>query len=757
MSEKGDTSEYNDIDTIVRMRIIVPVQVYMKDIPPERIEETIWHAYIYARDAHEWQLRKSGDPYIIHPVLATEVLLDLKPDLVSIQACLLHDVVEDTVRTLKEIEKAFGKDVAHICEWLTKLSHIKYRWEERTIWSLRKMLLAMVDDLRVILVKLADRLHNMQTLEHHQDTKKRDRIALETLNIYAPIADRLGIFKMKELLENECFRILYPHEYEKITNELLALREEQDFFINTARHLIETIIPPEIHVSMISHRVKSPYSIFRKLQRKDYSYQNVADLYDLFAIRIVTDTVPHCYETLGIIHNAWSPIPKRFKDYIALPKENGYQSLHTTVIGIFPELRTQPTEIQIRTEEMHLHAELWVAAHFEYSEKGKSTPSNESYWVTTIQSIIKSMDEWGSFMNEMKMNVFSDQIFVFTPTWDVITLPRGSTPIDFAYAIHSEVGNHTSIAKIDGRVVPLDYELHSGESVNIVTDTNKKPSLSWLSFVKTARAKEVIRQVTNRDQRDMIIERWRTILGQYLERNYNAELDKDLTLLKNIGWHELDTKQREDILVQLGNLSRKPSSVMNELHSDILKKLNGGVRIDLSKPKKIRKKKVLWDDTANALYPIIGWEVWLPYKLAKCCLPTEKDRIVASVGIGTITLHRADCINMSKVELDRRIPARWSNMRERGTLVTFELYLREKFGIIHTLLDIFYRMKLNIERIEQVHENDRYDHEDEMIKLIFELSSTEEDYYLFERIRERIELILPEYESSRLIEISWNT
>lgn len=286
------------------------------------------------------------------------------------------------------------------------------------------MLLAMVDDLRVILVKLADRLHNMQTLDHHPDAKKRERIALETLNVYAPIADRLGIFKMKESLENECFRILYPSDYERITSELLGLREEQDFFITTARHLIETIIPPEIHISMISHRVKSPYSIYRKLQRKDYSYQNVADLYDLFAIRIVTDTVPHCYETLGIIHNAWSPIPKRFKDYIALPKENGYQSLHTTVIGIFPELRTQPTEIQIRTDAMHLHAELGVAAHFEYSEKGESTTSNESYWVTTIQNILKNMDEGGSFMNEMKMNVFSDQIFVFTPTGDVITLPR---------------------------------------------------------------------------------------------------------------------------------------------------------------------------------------------------------------------------------------------------------------------------------------------------------------------------------------------
>ncbi len=282
----------------------------------------------------------------------------------------------------------------------------------------------MVQDLRVIIVKLADRMHNMRTLDFHPDPKKRERIALETLNIYAPIADRLGLFRMKIMLETECFRILHPEDYTRIMKELEDMREEQEFFLEKANAVIRKVIPKNIPIIEISYRIKAPYSIYRKLLRKEYSYTTPRDLYDLFAIRIITQTIPQCYEVLGILHNVFIPMPKRFKDYIALPKENRYQSLHTTVVGLFPEVRSQPTEIQIRTPEMHLQAEIGIAAHFEYSESGSSKNSKDSYWVQTIKEIVNHGLDGGDFMKEMHMNVFSDQIFVFTPKGDIITLPK---------------------------------------------------------------------------------------------------------------------------------------------------------------------------------------------------------------------------------------------------------------------------------------------------------------------------------------------
>lgn len=369
------------------------------------------------------------------------------------------------------------------------------------------MFIAMVDDLRVIIVKLADRLHNMQTLDFHPDPKKRERIALETLNIYAPIADRLGIFGFKEALETECFRILHPKEYEDILRQLSQLSHEQEFFLSQVYSTIRDVIDTSIPVLDISYRIKSPYSIYKKLQRKGVEYDNARDLYDLFAVRVITDNVRHCYEILGILHNMFVPMPKRFKDYIALPKENGYQSLHTTVVGLFPKIRSQPTEIQIRTAEMHQQAEVGVAAHFSYSETGKSKASKDSYWVETIKKIVDENKQGADFMRDMKVNIFSDQIFVFTPHGDVITLPRGATPIDFAYSIHSDIGNTLSLAKVNGKVVPLDYQLHSGESVNIVTDKNKRPRPIWLSFVVTSKAKEHIRHFINREEREFFIDK----------------------------------------------------------------------------------------------------------------------------------------------------------------------------------------------------------------------------------------------------------
>jgi len=324
--------DYAPIDAEVRRIISVAKSYIPASISRERIEKDIWDTYMYARLAHTGQFRHSGEPYITHPIAATAELLNIKADLISLQACLLHDVAEDTHKTIDDLRADFGDEIAHIAAGMEKLSKLKYRGEERSVQSLRKMFVAVSEDVRVILVKLADRTHNMKTLQHHPNPEKRERIALETLNIYAPIADRLGINYFKEVLETECFKVLYPQDYEDLQKELQSFSDEQELFRNNIKDVIRSVVPEPIKLLEVSYRIKSPYSIYKKLNRKEDSYQSVRDLYDLFALRIITDSVHHCYEILGEIHTKFKPIPGRFKDYIAIPKENGYQSLHTAVL-----------------------------------------------------------------------------------------------------------------------------------------------------------------------------------------------------------------------------------------------------------------------------------------------------------------------------------------------------------------------------------------------------------------------------------------
>ncbi len=734
--------DYSRTDAIAH-ELIESVAGYMH-IDHAKIESTIWDTYIFAREAHHGQMRKSGDPYIIHPLLACKLLLHLKPDLVTLQSCILHDVIEDTDKTKEDIARAFWDEVALICEWLSKLSAIKYRGEERSIESLRKMFIAMVEDLRVIIVKLADRLHNMQTLDFHPDPKKRERIALETLNIYAPIADRLGIFHMKEMLETECFRILHPTEYASITKELEELREEQEFFLAKAKTVIREMIPDSVPIRDISYRIKAPYSIYKKLSRKEYSYTHPRDLYDLFAIRIITDTIPRCYEILGVLHNVFVPMPKRFKDYIALPKENGYQSLHTTVVWLFPEVRSQPTEIQIRTPDMHIQAEIWVAAHFEYSEKGTSSKSQDSYWVKTIKGIVENAIEGKEFMSQMSVNVFSDQIFVFTPKGDIITLPKGSTPVDFAYAIHSKLGNELTIAKVNGQVVPLDYTLTNGESIQIVTDIHRKPNPIWLSFVKTAKAKEHIRQFINREERGFFIEKWRFILNAYLEKNYGKWLDKDLFLLKNLDGRILDSKRKEDVLVQIGNLSRKPWSVIKAIHDDVIHELFGvEKKVEKEDIQAREKRSKQW--STEEVTVIIGKERNIPYKFAHCCDPTPPDKIIGYIGNGIITIHRFDCENIERIQLDRRMSAHWSNVNTSGVTLEVECIFHDRLGLLRQITDILYKAEINIESLTTEKLSDG------KVSDRFILHTNDEDYYIYDRLVDRFRFAIPEFIEMHLI------
>lgn len=730
--------KFADAERVVS-EIVSIAKGYMGGIPPETVEYEIRRAYAYAREAHGDQVRKSGDPYIIHPVEAARLLTILKPDIVTIQSCFLHDVPEDTDRTVEDLEKVFGKEVAHITSGMEKLSKLKYQGEDRSVGSLRKMFIAMSEDMRVILVKLADRLHNMMTLDFHPNPEKRRRIATETLNVYAPIADRLGIFDFKEALETECFRILYPEDYARIDAELRDLKIGQETFVAKARDLINELLSKEVAPIDVSFRVKSPYSIYKKMVRK--GYESVRDIYDLFALRIITDSIPHCYEILGLIHSAWTPVPNRFKDYIALPKENGYQSLHTTVVGMFQEFRKQPTEIQIRTLDMHRQAEIGVAAHFEYSESGNSRIAKDVYWVSELKEILeKSAD--GELMDEMKITIFDDRIFVFTPKGAVMNLPRGATPVDFAYSIHSDLGNHLMIAKANGKVVPLDYELRNGDRVEIVTDKSRKPSITWLSFVKTTRAKEVIKGYMNREQREEILEKGRSILNSYLHKTFGKTLDKDMTLLKVLDGRELDTKGKEEILIQVGNLSRKPGSVIRAIREA------HGIPYERQPKPEPQKPKFEKKESSDVQEIVIGGERGIPHRIANCCLPKPGDRIVGYTSRFGITIHKVDCGSLRKGAFDRYIPATWSGSPASELRLSVEMVFENRIGVLRKLTDIFYLMKINIVGISMKNESGG-----KIARAYLELHTEEEDYYMYERLVERIRLAIPEFKEATLISL----
>ncbi|MCK9272178.1 RelA/SpoT family protein [Candidatus Gracilibacteria bacterium] len=744
--------DYSNIDLIVE-EIITKAISYMPKVSEEEIRNDITKAYLYSRDAHEGQFRQSGDPYIIHPVKATRELLILNPDIVTIQACLLHDVPEDTTKTVEDIEEVFGAEVAYITSGMEKLSKLKYKGEQRGIASLRKMFIAMSEDIRVIFVKLADRIHNMKTLEFHPNPEKRKRISEETLNIYAPIADRLGIFDFKESLENLCFKNLYPIEFNKIQSELDAIKGEQNIFSKNVKDYIFKIVPDNIPLIDISCRIKSPYSIYKKMKRKGYS--RVEDLHDLFALRIITNSIPNCYEILGELHNKWSPIPKRFKDYIALPKENGYQSLHTTVTGVLRELgsaRTHPTEIQIRTQEMHLKAEIGVAAHFAYSESGKSKIAKDAYWVSEIKNIVdSSLDQEDSeFMSNMKLGIFDDRIFVFSPKGDVINLPKGSTPVDFAYYIHSELGNHIAIAKVNGKVVPLDYELNNGESVEIIVDKKRNPLLTWLSFIKTAKARDFIKSYINKTNREELIERGKFILNTYLQKNFGIGLDKDVTILKNIDGNILDTRGKEDILVQIGNLSRKPGNIISKLlENSNFTALNKLKLIKKEEDNQDNKREITKsrDDITDNI--IIGGQKNIPYKLSSCCEPKKGNKIVGYMTRNGVSIHKLNCPSLKKLSFDRFIQANYEGTEEKQEVsLIVEMIFKNKIGVLKKITDIFFHMGINIEEIHTAKDSDGN------IKITLNLITNNEDYYIFDRLIDKIKLIITdEFIDAKLLEI----
>ncbi len=686
-----------DFDKILERKIemiIRKVSSYMKNLNKDYIKTEILKAYNYSKDAHAWQKRLSWEPYILHPVEATLVLLELKPDIYSLQACLLHDVIEDTPKTEEDIKKEFWEEVAFLCEWLAKLSKIRYHWEERNVWSLRKMFIAMAEDLRVIFVKLSDRLHNMRTLKYHPKPEKRAKIALETLNMYSPIADRLWLFTFKNSLDIECFKILDPESYREIRKQLREIETQKNIFLKSARKKIDELLSWKIENYEIDYRVKSIYSIYRKLKRK--WLKHISELFDIFWIRIMVETESDCYKVLWIIHNNWTPLPARFKDYIALPKPNWYKSLHTSVMWIFEWWRKQPTEIQIKTFQMKEYADIWVAAHFEYKEKW-SVMAQDVDWVKELKDMVDSLQD-SDFVGSLKVDVFKDRIYVFTPKWDYINLPAWSTPIDFAYAVHSDLWDHITLAKVNSFVHPLDKELKNWDVVEVIIDKNKKPNPFSISFVKTLKAKNKIKAYLKKEDKELHRERWKELMNKYLESSGAEKFDKDLTILKNLDGRILNMEERLSLLEQVWNFSLPPSALFKRLVRS--SKTEHELQIEKEKRKNKEIKKEPKKETPKKKDLIIWGELWLDYKLCYCCRRKLTKDIVAHINkTWIITIHKRNCKILDSVNKDRLLSAYIDWEKQKALIFNIKLLVKDNLWVLKKISDLIFSMKINIDSI----------------------------------------------------------
>ncbi len=626
--------------------ILAKVKTYQAD------SGLISAAYELAANAHQGQTRRSGEEYIVHPLAVAGILAELQLDEVTIAAGLLHDVVEDTTITLEDLEKRFGGEVALLVDGVTKLNRIEYKSkEEQQVENLRKMFLAMAKDIRVILIKLADRLHNMRTLKHQLAEKQRE-IAQETLDIFAPVAHRLGIFRLKWELEDLSLRYLEPERYYQLVQAISMKRQEREAYINSVISVMREKLQEVGLKADIQGRPKHFYSIYNKMVKQG---KELAEIYDLIAIRVIVENVKDCYGTLGIIHALWKPIPGRFKDYIAMPKPNMYQSLHTTVIGPSGE----PFEVQIRTWDMHRTAEYGIAAHWRYKEgnqKGDQDLDAELAWLRNLLEWQRDLRDAREFMESLRIDFFSDRVYVFTPKGDVVELPAGSIPVDFAYRVHTAVGHQCVGAKVNGRIVPLDYKLQTGDIVEILTAKGQRPSRDWINMVKTSQAKNKIRQWYKKEQRDEHILKGRELLerevkklgldpGETLKANYLVELGKRYNM-----------NSVDDLLASVGDGSLSPLQVIAKLR-EAFPGVIGEITPSLPSVKP-------WTGYGKPSHGIrVKGVDNVMVRLSRCCNPVPGDAIVGYITRGRgVSVHRDDCPNIlhhQDNELARLIEVAW--------------------------------------------------------------------------------------------------
>lgn len=612
-------------------------------------------AYKFSEKAHHTQKRSSGEPYIIHPTEVAITLAQMHLDLPSIITGLLHDTVEDTHTTMEEIEKEFGKDVAELVDGVTKLSKITFRTtEEKQAENFRKMILAMAKDIRVILVKLSDRLNNMRTLDHLA-IEKQNRISQETLDIYAPIANRLGISWIKIELEDLCLKYLHPDVYSKLSKSVSKKKTERDKFIDDFNELLqEQLKEYEINAQIVG-RAKHFYSIYKKMDRRKVDFDQI---HDVIAFRILVDNITECYKSLGVIHATFKPIPGRFKDYIAMPKANNYQSLHTTVIGNDGDR----IEIQIRTHEMNQVAESGIAAHWKYKEGRFDLKARENTdWVNRLLEWNKDLSDPNEFLETVKIDLFAEDVFVFTPKGEVKELPYGATPLDFAYAVHSDVGNKCVGAKVNGKIVPLKHRLKSGDTIEVITSPNQSPSKDWLKIVKTSRAKARIRAVIKQLERDKAKDIGRDVIEKLLKQySYGLhKLEKSGEILKAAG--EFGLRTHDDLYVGIGYGRITAEKVIEKLlPKDALeKKIEQAKDADESFLKKMLGTAKRRNESKNAIMVADQDDVLI--RFGRCCNPLPGDSIVGFITRGRgVTIHTATCTKALDNDQERRVDVQWN-------------------------------------------------------------------------------------------------
>jgi GTP pyrophosphokinase len=623
----------------------------VRSYSPEADLELLRRAYVFSALEHKGQIRHSGEPYLVHPLEVADFLAEMKLDVAAVAAGLLHDVVEDTLTTPERIEELFGKEIAHIVEGVTKIGAIPFSSsEERQAENFRKMLLAMVDDIRVILVKLADRLHNMRTL-HHLPEERRIKISQETLDIYAPIANRLGMSKVKNELEELAFKYLEPKAYEGLRTRVEAKRKTAEAVIDELTRTISAKLQAaQVPVIKLDGRIKRLYSIHLKLKRQKIDLERV---YDFVALRVITQSVKDCYAVLGIIHQTWSPVPGRIKDFIAMPRPNGYQSLHTSVISD----HGFPLEVQIRTEEMHRRAEEGIAAHWKYKEGRVGDQRDERYfqWMRQLLEVQQEVRDPQEFLQNLKIDLYPEEVYIFTPKGEVRSLPRGATAVDFAFSIHTDVGNQCTGARINGRMVPLRTRLQNGDIVEIMTQAGHKPSRDWLTFVVTARARNKIKHVLQGEERVRSIELGRRLFDKEARRfGLNPGTVLDSSELSKFA-SEYGARTSEELLAHIGYGKLSAKTVLQKsVPAELKERPPDSAVVSVV-------KRVLRPGAGADKIKVRGTDDVMVFR-AKCCNPIRGEKIVGYITRGKgVSVHAASCPNVLNLMFDpeRRIDVEW--------------------------------------------------------------------------------------------------
>ncbi len=666
---------------------------------PDADLELLRRAYVFSAFEHKGQVRHSGEPYMVHPLQVADFLADLKLDVVAIASGLLHDVVEDTLTTIERIEELFGPEVAHVVEGVTKISTIPFSSsEERQAENFRKMLLAMVDDIRVILVKLADRLHNMRTL-HHLPEERRVKIAQETLDIYAPIANRLGMSKVKNELEDLCFRYLEPKAYNSLRSRVESRRRGAEGQIDELKTtLTAKLTEAQVPYVEIDGRIKRLYSIWQKLKKQKIELDQV---YDFVALRIITRSVKDCYATLGIIHNTWSPVPGRIKDFIAMPRPNGYQSLHTSVISE----KGTPFEVQIRTDEMHQQAEEGIAAHWKYKEGRIGDQRDERYfqWMRQLLEWQQEVRDPQEFINNLKIDLYPEEVYIFTPRGEVKALPRGATPLDFAYAIHTDVGHRCVGARVNGKMVPLRTRLKNGEIVEIITQAGHTPSRDWLNYVVTSRARQKIRHFVQLEEKERSIELGRKLFDKDAKRfGLNPKTLVESAEFAKVA-DEFGSGRADEVMAQIGYGRLAARTILAKLvpEAQLQEKQPEGRVAQV-----VRRVLRPGEDRIK----VNGVDDLLVYR-ARCCNPIRGEKIVGYISRGKgVAVHAANCPNVMNLLYDpeRRIAVEWEKGDEQAARYTVRLTMQveDRKGILADVSAKVADINTNITSVEATTDND---------------------------------------------------